>query len=173
MTGLVPDQPRRDPDNVHRDIWTEMEPLSEAWHRRWRAEPFHAYLGLEIEAQSHGYSRIVMQTSERTLGGVGGSVHGGILASLVDIACIGAVRSTIGPDEAMAGTAELNISYLRPALGAVVVTEGRVLKKGRSLAVIDVDCSDGKGRLFAKGRVVYAIRRHDPDGQANRVIEGG
>ncbi len=133
--------------------------LSEAWRARWREQPFHRYLDVDLEEQSEGYSRIRMRTSERTLGGVGGSVHGGILATLVDIACINAVASTVKSDETMAGTAELNISYLRPALSAFVVAEGRVLKKGRSLVSVDVDCSDGEGRLFAKGRVLYAIRR--------------
>ncbi len=136
--------------------------MSEEWRRRWREQPFHAFMDLDIEAQPAGQSRITMKTSNRTLGGVGGSVHGGIVATLIDIACIQAVASLVGPDEVMAGTAELNVSYLRPALGDVVVTEGRVLKKGRSLAVVDVDCSDGKGRLFAKGRAQYAIRQRQP-----------
>ncbi len=137
--------------------------MTEEWRRRWREQPFHAYMDLDIEPQPAGQSRITMKTSSRTLGGVGGSVHGGIVATLIDIACIQAVASLVGPDEMMAGTAELNVSYLRPALGDIVVTEGRVLKKGRSLAVVDVDCSDGKGRLFAKGRTQYAIRQRQPD----------
>lgn len=140
------------------------KPMTEERRRLWRAQPFHAFMDLDIEEQAEGYSRIVMKTSDRTLGGVGGSVHGGIVATLIDIACINAVASLVGPDEVMAGTAELNVSYLRPALGEVVVTEGRVLKKGRSLAVVDVDCSDGKGRLFAKGRAQYAIRQR-PESQ--------
>lgn len=127
--------------------------------QRWREQPFHTFMDLDIEEQHGGYARIVMKTSERTKGGVGESVHGGILATLVDIACINAVASALGPGDVMNGTAELNISYLRPALGPVVVAEGRVLKKGRTLAAIDVDVSDGKGRLFAKGRVQYALRQ--------------
>jgi acyl-CoA thioesterase len=132
--------------------------LSADFARRFAANPFHRYLGLEIEEQRDGYSRLVLTPSERTLGGVGGSVHGGILATLVDIAAINAVASATGPDEQMNGTAELNISYLRPALGSIVVAEGRLLKKGRTLAVVDCDISDGKGRLFAKGRVQYALK---------------
>jgi uncharacterized protein (TIGR00369 family) len=125
---------------------------------RWAEDPLFTYLGLEIEADAGGYSRIALRPGDRTRGGVGGSVHGGILATMVDIACMLSVASAIGPDQAMSGTAELNISYLRPALGPRVVAEGRILKKGRSLAVVDVDCSDGNGRLFAKGRVQYALR---------------
>ena len=141
---------------------TKPRRLSPESRARWREQPIHRYLDLELDEQAGGYCRISMRTSERTLGGVGGSVHGGVLATLVDIASINAIGSLIGPDETMAGTAELNISYLRPALSPVVVTEGRVLKKGRSLVFVDVDCSDGQGTLFAKGRVVYALRRRSP-----------
>jgi acyl-CoA thioesterase len=140
-------------------VWAGGKPASAEWLARWRGEPMHDFLGLELEAQRDGYCRIVLPIGSRTRGGVGGSVHGGILATLVDIVTIGAVASAIGPNDLMNGTAELNISYLRPALGARVVAEGRVLKKGRSLAVVDAECSDGAGRLFAKGRVQYALRQ--------------
>jgi uncharacterized protein (TIGR00369 family) len=59
----------------------------------------------------------------------------------------------------MAGTAELNVSYLRPAFGPLIVAEGVVLKKGRTLAAVDVSISDGAGRLYAKGRCQYALRQ--------------
>jgi len=142
-----------------RDAGAAGRSLSPERRQRFREQPFHQFMDLDIEDQRQGYARIVMKTSERTKGGVGESVHGGMLATLVDIACINAVASAIGPDDVMNGTAELNISYLRPALGPVVVAEGRVLKKGRTLAVVDVDVSDGKGRLFAKGRVQYSLRQ--------------
>jgi uncharacterized protein (TIGR00369 family) len=137
--------------------------LTPAQAARWRENPLHAYLGLDLEEQNDGYCRVVLHTGPQTRGGVGGSVHGGIMATLVDIATMTAVASVVDHRaEEMNGTAELNISYLRPALGAIVVAEGRVLKKGKTLVVVDVDCSDGKGRLFAKGRAQYALRQQAP-----------
>ncbi|HLZ68325.1 MAG TPA: PaaI family thioesterase [Dehalococcoidia bacterium] len=143
-------------------VWAGGKPVSAEWLARWRAEPLHKFLDLALEAQRDGYCRIVLRMGPQTRGGVGGSVHGGIIATLVDIVTIGAVASAIEPHDVMNGTAELNISYLRPALGAQVVAEGRVLKKGRSLAVVDAECSDGAGRLFAKGRAQYALRQREP-----------
>jgi uncharacterized protein (TIGR00369 family) len=140
-------------------VWAGGKPVSPSWLEHWRDEPVHDFLDLALEAQRDGYCRVILHTGPRTRGGVGGSVHGGILATLVDIVTIGAVASAIGPSDMMNGTAELNISYLRPALGPIVVAEGHVLKKGRSLAVVDAECSDGQGRLFAKGRVQYALRQ--------------
>ena len=126
--------------------------------------PYHALIGVELVEQSDGYARCRLPVTEKVRGGVGGSVHGGVLSSLVDIATIIAVSTQVQPHEQMAGTAELNISYLRPALGAAVFATAHVIKKGRSLAVCDVDVTDPHGRLLAKGRVSYALRRKGEGG---------
>ena len=120
--------------------------------------PFHRYLGLTLVEQRPGFARICLQTSERTLGGIGSSVHGGILAAMVDIAMLQALFQSFGPDDQPAGTADLNITYLRPALGPRIYAEATVLKKGRQQAVTEVSIVDEQGRLCAKGRTIYALR---------------
>lgn len=127
--------------------------------KRWFDEfPLHRQLGLTLDESAGGSARITFMTSEFTLGGVGGSVHGGILAAIVDIAMLAALSGTFGPEEQPAGTADLNITYLRPALGARLSVEANVIKKGRSLAVTEVSILDAQGKLCAKGRTLYSIR---------------
>ena len=120
--------------------------------------PFHQLLGVELDECAPGYARVRMPVDERLRGGVGGSVHGGVISALADIACLGAMQGVFTDRERPAGTAELSLSYLRPALGAYVIAEARVLKKGRMLAVLDVDIKDPADRLVAKARVSYALR---------------
>ena len=120
--------------------------------------PFHRLLDVELEERSPGYARVRLPMDERLRGGVGGSFHGGVLSALADIATLAAMGTVFTADERPAGTAELSISYLRPALGSHVTAAARVLKKGRTLAVIDVDLADPDGRLVAKARVSYALR---------------
>ena len=62
------------------------------------------------------------------------------------------------PGQEPAGTADLNITYLRPALGARIYAEGTVVKRGRQLAMIEVSILDEQDRLCAKGRTLYAFR---------------
>ena len=100
-----------------------------------------------------------MATSPLTLGGVGGSVHGGLLAMLVDVAMLEAMFPAFEPSDQPAGTADLNITYLRPALGPKVIAEATVLRKGKTLAVTEVSILDSGGRLCAKGRTIYVIRQ--------------
>jgi uncharacterized protein (TIGR00369 family) len=122
------------------------------------SNPFHRLLGVELLEQSPGHARLRLPAREELRGGVAGSLHGGVLSALADIACLAAMQGLFDGRGRPAGTAELNISYLRPALGASVIAEARVLKTGRTLAVIDVDITDPDGRLVAKSRVSYALR---------------
>jgi len=129
------------------------------WDRHFEEFPLHRFLGLRLEEERPGFARISMKTGPNTLGGVGGSVHGGLLAALVDIAMLQAQFTLIEPDEQPAGTADLNITYLRPALGERIYAEAAVLKKGRSLIVTEVSILDEQGTLCAKGRTLYAVRQ--------------
>lgn len=120
--------------------------------------PYHALIGVELVERADGIARCRLPVTAKVAGGVAGSVHGGVLSALVDIAALHAIPTILVPGDTMAGTAELSISYLRPALTTMVYATARVLKKGRTLAVCDVEITDAEHRLVAKGRVSYALR---------------
>ncbi len=120
--------------------------------------PLHKALGLTLEDSKPGFARICLHTSNVTLSGIGGAVHGGLLAAMIDIAMLEALFPMFETGGQAAGTADLNITYLRPALGERVYAEATVLRKGRQLAVTEVAIIDGEGRLCAKGRTIYALR---------------
>ena len=122
------------------------------------ADPFHRMLGITVVERSPGFGRIRLAKTASTPGGIGGSVHGGVLASMVDIAMLVAVFADLRPGEQPAGTAELGITYLRQAQGSEIFADARVIKRGRQLAMIEVEITDGEGRLCAKGRTLYAFR---------------
>jgi uncharacterized protein (TIGR00369 family) len=134
-------------------------PALEARRRAFNQLPLHRALGLHLLDSSTQSARVALDISELTAGGVGGSVHGGLLALLVDVAMLQALIPALDPaKDQPAGTADLNITYLRPVLGRRAVAEARVLRKGRQLAVVEVEISDDEGRLCAKGRTLYALR---------------
>jgi uncharacterized protein (TIGR00369 family) len=123
------------------------------------SQPLHRALGIRLLESRAGFARVSLRISAVTSGGVGGSIHGGVLAALVDVAMLAALSPAFEADDEPAGTADLSITYLRPALGETVVAEATLLKKGRQLAVVEVSILDGEGRLCAKGRTLYALRR--------------
>ena len=88
-----------------------------------------------------------------------GSVHGGILAALIDQ--IGATAVVSGlPENAVAFTSELNVSYLAPADASRIRFLGETLKTGRTLAVAEVKVFNVESRvsLCAVGRISMVVR---------------
>jgi uncharacterized protein (TIGR00369 family) len=77
------------------------------------------------------------------------SFHGGVIATLIDLAGHAAVAVKIGR---MAPTIDLRIDYLRPSTGEDLVATARLLKAGRTVARVDIDVTDAQGRLIAVGR---------------------
>jgi uncharacterized protein (TIGR00369 family) len=77
------------------------------------------------------------------------SFHGGVIASLIDLAGHAAVAVRIGK---MAPTIDLRIDYLRPSAGEELIARARLLKTGRSVARVDIDVTDEAQRLIAVGR---------------------
>lgn len=132
---------------------------TEEWRRAFAEQPFHRWLGLSLEDARPGMARVRLDIGPETPRGAGDGVHGGILATLVDIAMLQALMATFAPGVRARGTADLNITYLRPATGAAIFAEATVLREGRSLSVVEVSITDSEGRLCARGRTLYATSR--------------
>lgn len=81
-----------------------------------------------------------------------GQYHGGVIASLIDIAGDFALIAVLGHG---VPTIDLRVDYLRPAFGADLVARARVRKAGRTVAVVDVDVTHGDDRVLAVGRGCY------------------
>ena len=125
---------------------------------RFDDQPLNKMLGITIVSRSKGRGRICLRKDENTPGGVGGSVHGGILAAMVDIVMLVAVFTEMKENQTPAGTADLSINYLRQTHGEHIYADGRVVKIGRQLATVHVEITDDDGTLCAFGRTLYAFR---------------
>jgi uncharacterized protein (TIGR00369 family) len=79
-----------------------------------------------------------------------GTVHGGMLSTLLDTAAACAVHSTLPPGVAYT-TLDLNVKFLRPVTVAsgILRSEGLVLQRGRRTALAEARLTDGAGRLVA------------------------
>lgn len=123
-----------------------------------RGSPFHRLFEMDI-AQTDVKEELVVQLKytsavERIPGG--GQYHGGVLASIGDIAGTFLILSLVGFGGA---TIHFSIEFLRPAVKTDVFAKAKVRRLGKTVAVIDVDIQDAKGELVAVGRGVYALMR--------------
>lgn len=133
-------------------------PEFDAYKKEFDNKHYHKMLGVRLLDQRPGYAKIVLTRDENTPTGIGGSVHGGVLAAMVDIVMLVAIFAEMREGEEPAGTAELGITYLRQTHGSHVYAEANVVKRGRQLSLVEVDITDDEGRLCARGRTLYAFR---------------
>ena len=110
-----------------------------------------------IDAIGEGTVTMRLLAHERHLR-PGGTVSGPAMFALADVAAYVLVLSKVGR-KALAVTTSCSIDFMRkPAAGADVVAEGRLLKLGRQLAVSDILLrSDGTEAPVARASLTYAI----------------
>ena len=109
---------------------------------------FAARLGAQVEAADDGSARIAFEVTDEHLNPAG-TLHGGVLATLVDTAMGTAVRSATD-DSDVPATSQLTVTYLRPGAPGELVVTARVRTKGEHLTVCEADVEqDGKAMAHA------------------------
>jgi acyl-coenzyme A thioesterase 13 len=121
------------------------------WKSWGEAGIFDSALGMRLVAAEGGRARVTLPV-ERRVQNIGGALHGGAVATLVDV--VGTIAIMSADRQARPGvTCDLNVSYLAPGKG-VVVAEAQVLKCGKTLAFVAVDVRrEEDGVLVAQGRM--------------------
>jgi uncharacterized protein (TIGR00369 family) len=111
--------------------------------------PIAGTLGLENFAGEHGSFSVELVPHERHYNPLG-SVHGGVLSTMLDTAAACSVHSTLAAGEAYTSL-DLTVKFLRPATVASgrLRAEGRVLQRGRRTALAEAQVYDEAGRLVA------------------------
>ena len=79
-----------------------------------------------------------------------GTVHGGVLSTLLDTAAGCSVHSTLKPGEGYTSL-DLTVKFLRPVTvdSGRLRAEGSVLQRGRRTALAQAQIFDGSGKLVA------------------------
>ena len=117
--------------------------------------PFGNHLG--IRRVSRDDTRTLYElTVSRTHLNRRGVAHGGVVASLLDIALGAAVVSAIS-DEEWCGTLQLSVQFREPVRPGVVTAEGRMVRRGRTAAFAEGELRDASGKPLATAQGVWTI----------------
>jgi len=126
---------------------------------------FMRWLGLEVDNIEAG--RVVLSLPYREeLGNPDtGSIHGGLLASLVDTASGMAIQTTFDEfGQTGLTTTDMNVSYVRPARSDVRAV-AEVVRVGDSLGVTDVELTGvapgGERKVVVVGGTTYRLFRRE------------
>lgn len=120
-----------------------------------------SWLGITIESEEEGHVVLRLPHRDELTNHQSDTIHGGIVATLIDNAGGTAVRSVLAsPGTTQYATTELNVSYLRPATGDLRA-DATVRRNGSSIAVIQIDVDShlpsGEWATVAVGRVSYYV----------------
>jgi acyl-CoA thioesterase len=126
---------------------------------RARSDPstYYALLGMKVIELEEGRSRLSMDV-RRELLNAGGILHGGALASLADASIAAALATTVDHGRERMSTVEMKINYLSPVRDGRVTCSGRVIQRGRSIAVGEACVYDDEERMVAKATATFLIR---------------
>jgi uncharacterized protein (TIGR00369 family) len=119
--------------------------------------PLAQTLGYDVTEAASGRVVVTVNPSEAHLNPYG-TVHGGLVATLLD-SCMGpAVQSTLEKGLGQT-TVEFKISLLRPIKPETgpIKAEGVVLHRGRRIGTAEGRLTDGQGRLLAHGTTTCLI----------------
>jgi len=145
-----------------------------------RVPNFHDWMDLRVVDVEPGEATIWLPYREELIGNPKiPSIHGGILAGLIDLAG-GAATFTL--TNAPTPTIDLRIDYVRPALQRNTVAAAEIVNAGSTIAFVDVDVLQlpedagitepsqvdpeelgEAGKLVATGRATYSTKNAKPE----------
>lgn len=98
---------------------------------------FNALVGLVEGDVADGRATVTLSAAEPHLN-LAGTVHGGAIATLIDVAMGRAVASLFDGDERPV-TVEMKVNYLEAGEAGELVAEARVSRRGRRFMVVHAD----------------------------------
>lgn len=112
-------------------------------------------LGVSEQDAADGHAQLEFTANESHLNPAG-SVHGGVLATLVDTAMGLAVRSATDDGDVPA-TSQLTVTYLRPASAGQLQVTAEVRKRGEHLTICEADVEQ-EGRSVVHALATFALK---------------
>jgi uncharacterized protein (TIGR00369 family) len=121
-----------------------------------RGCPFHEWLGVElVSLDETGIAIRMPWRAEFVSDPDRGYAHGGVLASLIDLAADYAVAARLGRG---VPTIDMRVDYHRAAMPGSLIARAAVIKIGGTLATAEARIFDECDELIASGRALFFTR---------------
>ena len=121
--------------------------------------PITQLIGFRLTAIRPGEAIVEFEATPRHANPMG-TLHGGVLCDVADGAMGMAYASTLESGESFT-TLELKINFLKPVWNAKLRATGRVVKKGRTVGLVECDITDESGQLVARSSSTCMTLRGD------------
>ena len=121
--------------------------------------PFVQHLRILTEELGEGTAKLSLPVEPEFTNSLG-TVHGGVIMSLLDVALCTAAR-TLHPDSTGVITIDLSTSFVGGGSGARLFAEARVLKDARTMSFVEGEARNADGSLVAKAIATVRVRTRD------------
>ena len=110
--------------------------------------PIAQLLGFKLISAQPGEAVVELLADEHHANPMG-TLHGGVLCDIADAAMGIAYACTLGEGESFT-TIEMKINFLKPVWKAKLKAVAKVVKKGRTIGLVECDVLDEKHQLVAR-----------------------
>jgi uncharacterized protein (TIGR00369 family) len=124
-----------------------------------RKIPFVSHLNILTETLGEGTARLSLPIVAHLTNSLG-TVHGGVIMSLLDVALCTAAR-TLHPDSVGVVTIDMSTSFIGGGSGSRLVAEARVLKDARTMSFVEAEAKNEDGSLVAKAIATVRVRSRE------------
>jgi len=124
--------------------------------------PFLQHLKIQTDALGQGTARLSLPIEPQMTNSLG-TVHGGAIMSLLDVAVCTAAR-TLHPQSVGVITIDMSVSFIGGGSGQRLFADARVLKDGRSMSFVEGEAKNEDGSLVAKAIATVRVRFKDKGG---------
>ena len=115
--------------------------------------PFHKWLGLEVlSVEDDGIEIKAKWREEWVVNPERRYTHGGVLATLIDIAADWAMVRGLGRP---VPTIDMRVDYHAVAMPGDLTVKGKIVRMGSQFSCAEARIFDGQGKLVASGRGTY------------------
>lgn len=118
--------------------------------------PYWELIGLKKVSSTNGNSILELPITKK-ITQRNQTVHGGVLASMIDAAIGHAIRSKMHFTDHKQVTVELSVNYLREASGNKLTAKGKIIKKGNSISVGYAEILNDAGDVISVGIGTFKI----------------
>ena len=117
--------------------------------------PFNKLVGIRVVRRHTDGVTVACPMSDQ-LRNSAGVMHGGVMATIADVAVGVALASHFGGRRSIT-TTEMKINFLRPIQDGKIFARSHLLRVGKRLCVGRVDMFDAKRKLVAVAVVTYIL----------------
>src|SRR5919206_603817 len=104
---------------------------------------FRELVGTELSSTEEGRAVVGLHAEERHLN-PNGSVHGGVVYTLVDVSMAEALKTMVEGDERPV-TIEIKVNYLEPGKPGTLTSTAQVRKGGKRLVIVEAEVAQEDG----------------------------